>query len=149
MKNILYFVNIYLNLHITHALQICPHNEVPIRYRHDASLEAIAAATRKRNLTCNLLVDSTMPGYPGDALCPDIQLLNETKKQAIICDLAIVFERGQLHDGQTVFGRCRQQEHSLWAIQPRSTCSPIPESTALGRPHQSQQTNLALPLQNS
>ncbi|KAH9070355.1 hypothetical protein Ae201684P_002717 [Aphanomyces euteiches] len=88
---------------LAHALQICSHNEVPTRYRHDASLEAITAAIRKRNPTCNLLVNSTMPGFPGDALRPDIQLLNETKKQAIICDLAIVFEHGQLHDGKTVF----------------------------------------------
>ncbi|ETV64991.1 hypothetical protein H257_18199 [Aphanomyces astaci] len=43
------------------------------------------------------------PGYDGPTLKPDLQLIDQDKKTAIICDLAIAHEDDQLHDGDTVF----------------------------------------------
>ncbi|KAF0703917.1 hypothetical protein AaE_015198, partial [Aphanomyces astaci] len=88
---------------LAHVLQRCPHNEVSIRARHDAALGAISRTIQAALPKATLLVNATLPGYDGPTLKPDLQLIDQDKKTAIICDLAIAHEDDQLHDGDTVF----------------------------------------------
>ncbi|KAH9064853.1 hypothetical protein Ae201684P_003633 [Aphanomyces euteiches] len=100
---------------LAHVLQRCPHNEVAIRKRHDAALKTIAHAVLDARPECILRVNSSVPGFDGDVLKPDIQLLDEVKKTVVICDLALAYEDDQLHDGNTVFERVAKDKISKYS----------------------------------
>ncbi|KAH9158814.1 hypothetical protein LEN26_002704, partial [Aphanomyces euteiches] len=91
------------------------HNEVAIRKRHDAALKTIAHAVLDARPECILRVNSSVPGFDGDVLKPDIQLLDEVKKTVVICDLALAYEDDQLHDGNTVFERVAKDKTSKYS----------------------------------
>jgi hypothetical protein len=88
---------------LAHVLQRCPHNEVGIRARHDLALDAISRTIQVALPKATLHVNATLPGYDGATLKPDLQLIDDVNKTAVICDLAIAHEDDQLHDGDTVF----------------------------------------------
>ncbi|KAF0729008.1 hypothetical protein Ae201684_013308 [Aphanomyces euteiches] len=86
-----------------HVLQRCPHNEVNIRSRHNAALQAIATTIQGAQPDARLVVNSTAPDFDGPTLKPDLQLIDSTKKTVVICDLAVAMEDDQLHNGDSIF----------------------------------------------
>ncbi|KAH9084443.1 hypothetical protein LEN26_020794 [Aphanomyces euteiches] len=86
-----------------HVLQRCPHNEVNIRSRHDAALQAIAITIQGAQPDARLMVNSTALDFDGPTLKPDLQLIDSTKKTVVICDLAVAMEDDKLHNGDSIF----------------------------------------------
>ncbi|KAH9103825.1 hypothetical protein AeMF1_019933 [Aphanomyces euteiches] len=99
---------------LSDVLQSCPHNDGPIRYRHDSSLRVLTRAIMRANPDSVLRINSSVPGFPGELLKPDILLTNEGKKEVVICDLAVSYEDDQRIDGKTIFERKAETKTSRY-----------------------------------
>ncbi|KAH9138407.1 hypothetical protein AeRB84_017272 [Aphanomyces euteiches] len=100
---------------LSHVLQSCPHNDGPIRFRHDSSLRVLTRAIMRANPDSVLRINSSVPGFPGELLKPDILLTNEGKKEVVICDLAVSYEDDQRIDGKTIFERKAETKTSRYS----------------------------------
>ncbi|RMX62682.1 hypothetical protein DD238_007978 [Peronospora effusa] len=73
-----------------------------IRSHHDDALKEIErtlhASINNRHGRTELRVNQTVPGLPGPALRPDLQLYNHDKRTVAVIDLAIAFDQQDRDD---------------------------------------------------
>ena len=91
-----------------------------IRARHDVSLAAITEAIRKTPQATTgqltIRVNSTVPGFRGPVLKPDIQVYDDANRTAVITDLAIAYEEHASDDSDaSAFEKIKRTKVSKYA----------------------------------
>ena len=81
---------------LAHVLNHCPGTMDAIRGRHDDALKEIErtlrASSGDRQGRNEMRVNQTVPGMPGAALRPDLQVFNHDLRTVAVVDLAIAFD---------------------------------------------------------
>ena len=87
---------------LPHILNHCPGTMSAIRGRHDAALKeiehALLTSSSDRGGRTELRVNQTVPGMPGSALRPDIQVYNHDARTVAVVDLAVAFDQQDRDD---------------------------------------------------
>ena len=90
---------------LAHVLNHCASTMDAVRTRHDDALKTIerkiAASTSAEGNRVELRVNQTVPSLPGQALRPDLQVYNHTKRTVSVVDLAVAFEEQVVDDPRT------------------------------------------------
>ncbi|KAG2759384.1 hypothetical protein Pcac1_g28554 [Phytophthora cactorum] len=82
-----------------HVLNHCPGTMDAVRGRHDSALGEIERALRTSSgARRELRVNQTVPGLPGPALRPDLQVYNHDQRTVAVVDLAVAFDRQDSDD---------------------------------------------------
>jgi len=84
---------------LAHVINHCPSNEGAIRYRHDTGLTIIEKTIQKATTKSTIVVNSTVKGFQGPTLKPDLQIYLPNKK-CVMLDLAVTFEATDKHFDQ-------------------------------------------------
>jgi hypothetical protein len=105
---------------LPHVLNNCAGTMDRIRARHDASLtlitKAIARTARATKGKLTITVNSTVDGYSGPVLKPDLLVIDEENKTAVLADLAIAFEEQQSdNDAASKFDEIKRKKLTKYA----------------------------------